>query len=242
MLTLNDVHKSYKQGNRDIHALRGVSLTIDQTGFFAIMGRSGSGKSTLLHLAAGLDHADAGTVMVADQDLQKLSEKKRTLYRRTHIGIVFQQFNLISTLTAAENVALPGILDKRRKSWLDKRVAELLEQLELSDRAQHRPDALSGGEQQRVAIARALLFQPPLLLADEPTGSLDSASSDRLWRLLRQLADQQKITVAMVTHEPAAAVHCQQVFVIGDGLCLGDFQVDQLDATDLASRYQQFGR
>ncbi len=242
MIHLQDVHKSYRQGQRTVAALRGVSLRIDQPGFVAVMGRSGSGKSTLLHLAAGLDQADKGVVEVDGQDLGKLNERQLTLFRRHRIGIVFQQFNLIATLTAAQNVALPGVIDHRPRKWLDARVAELLTQFELSDRAEHRPDAMSGGEQQRVAIARALLFEPPLLLADEPTGNLDSASSDRLWCLLGEVAEQRKMTVLMVTHEPAAASHCRQVFVLGDGENRGDFEVNNLDSSGVATRYQQLGR
>jgi len=225
-----------------VHALRGVELTIDVTGFFAVMGYSGSGKSTLLHLAAGLDRPSDGRVVVDGQDLAQLGQGKLTRFRREHVGIVFQQFNLIPTLTARQNIALPGVIGSRPRQWIDQRVAALLSRLELEDRADHRPDAMSGGEQQRVAIARALLFSPALLLADEPTGSLDSASSDRLWRLLGELADQQRMTVLMVTHEPAAVVHCAHVFVLNDGQCLGDFEVNGLDASSVASRYQQFGR
>ena len=157
------------------------------------------------------------------------------------MGVVFQQYNLISTLTAGQNIALPGVIDRRPRAWIDQRVHTLLQRLDLTDRADHRPDALSGGEQQRVAIARALLFEPAVLLADEPTGALDSASSQRLWQLLRELAQQQRMTIVMVTHEPAAAVHCKRVVVLGDGRMRGEFEVDGLDAGDLALRYQQFG-
>jgi putative ABC transport system ATP-binding protein len=242
MLRLEQVYKAYRQGGRSVPALRGVDLEIGEPGFFAIMGPSGSGKSTLLHLAAGLDRADAGRVLVGGEDLTTLSERKLTEFRRRRVGIVFQRFNLIPTLTAEQNVALPGRLDRRPRKWIGDRVAGLLADLGLADRAQHRPDALSGGEQQRVAIARALLFDPPLLLADEPTGSLDSASSDRLWALLGELAQRQKMTVVMVTHEPAAAAHCRRVFVLGDGQSRGQFEVDGLDPSGVASRYQQLGR
>jgi putative ABC transport system ATP-binding protein len=239
MIQLEDVRKTYRQGAQDVEALRGVNLKIDGTGFFAVMGPSGSGKSTLLHLVGGLDQADAGRVVVAGEDLSHLSEKELTRFRRKRVGIVFQKFNLISTLTAAQNVALPGLIDRAEKDWVDQRVRTLLEELGIAERADHRPDALSGGEQQRVAIARALLFHPPLLLADEPTGSLDSASSERLWTLLNELARKQNITVLMVTHEPAAAAHCQRVYVLGDGRFKGEFEVNGLDTAGVASRYQQ---
>ncbi len=239
MLQLEQVHKSYRQGGQRVEALRGVNLHVDGPGFFAIMGPSGSGKSTLLHLMAGLDQADQGRVVVNGLDLGSLGENQLTEFRRRRVGMVFQKFNLIATLTAAQNIALPGRLDHRPRSWIDQRVAELLKDLGLADRADHRPDALSGGEQQRVAIARALLFAPPLLLADEPTGNLDSASSDRLWTLLGELAEKNKMSVVMVTHEAAAAAHCRRVYVLGDGRCRGDFDVNGLDHAGVASRYQQ---
>lgn len=242
MIELQNVVKTYPQGSQHVSALRGVSLRVEGPGFFAVMGPSGSGKSTLLHLVAGLDRPDSGHVLVDGEDLTTLSESRLTGFRRTRVGIVFQKFNLIPTLTAEQNVALPGVIDGRPGAWIRDRVASLLGDLGLASRATHRPDALSGGEQQRVAIARALLFSPPLLLADEPTGNLDSASSERLWALLGDLAGKQKITVVMVTHEPAAAVHCGRVYVLGDGQSRGDFEVNGLDASGVASRYQQLGR
>ncbi|MCE9590120.1 MAG: ABC transporter ATP-binding protein [Planctomycetes bacterium] len=242
MILLENVYKSYTQGAQRIEALRGVDLKLEGPGFFAVMGPSGSGKSTLLHLAAGLDRADSGRVVVEGEDLSTLGEAKLTAFRRTRVGIVFQKFNLIPTLTAEQNVALPGVIDRRPRREIDARVAALLRDLGLTDRATHRPDALSGGEQQRVAIARALFFSPALLLADEPTGNLDSASSERLWALLDEIAQRQKMTVVMVTHEPAAATRCRRVYVLGDGKSRGEFEVNGLDAPGVASRYQQLGR
>ncbi|MCX5662108.1 MAG: ABC transporter ATP-binding protein [Planctomycetota bacterium] len=242
MLQLHAVFKSYRQGRQTIDALRGVDLAIDEPGFFAVMGPSGSGKSTLLHLAAGLDRPDRGRVVVDGQDLSNMGDGQLTLFRRRRVGIVFQKFNLIPTLSAAQNVALPARLDHRPSSWIRQRVAELLESLGLTDRAEHRPDALSGGEQQRVAIARALVFSPKLLLADEPTGSLDSANSDRLWTLLGDLAKRHAMTVVMVTHEAAAASHCERIYVLGDGVFRGSFDVNGLDHASVATRYQQLGR
>lgn len=242
MLQLKNVVKTYLQGSQRVDALRGISMTIDSHGFFAVMGPSGSGKTTLLHLAAGLDQADSGSVVVGGEDLTSLSESKLTLFRRRKIGVVFQKFNLIPTLTAEQNVALPGVIDRTPRRELEPRVKELMEQLGIAGRARHRPDALSGGEQQRVAIARALLFKPAVILADEPTGNLDSANSLRLWQQLAELAVTQKVTVIMVTHEPAAAAHCQRVFVLGDGLLKGEFEVTDRDPAGVATRYQQFGR
>jgi putative ABC transport system ATP-binding protein len=200
-----------------LRALRGVDLTIDQPGFYAIMGQSGSGKSTLLHLLGALDRPDRGTIEIAGKAVHNLDEGAATAFRRRGVGIVFQQFNLIPTLTARENVELPGVLAGDEGGRLGRRSGELLERLGVLERAEHRPDALSGGEQQRVAIARALLYSPPVLLADEPTGNLDSASSEKLWQLLADVADENETTVVMVTHEPAAAVHCRAIYVLADG-------------------------
>lgn len=241
MLRIVDVHKTYPSGGQPVTALRGASMHIEDVGFYAVMGRSGSGKSTMLHLAAGLDRPDQGTVVVNGQNLGKMSETKLTTFRRQQLGIVFQKFNLIPTMTAEQNVGLPGLIDGRPKAWIDQRVSELLEQLELTNRRGHRPDAMSGGEQQRVAIARAMLFSPPMLFADEPTGNLDSTSSEKLWRLLSEISTHQNMTVLMVTHEPAAAAHCQRVFVLADGQTRGDFEVNGLDASDVATRCQQLG-
>ncbi|MFM9994327.1 MAG: ABC transporter ATP-binding protein [Phycisphaerales bacterium] len=251
MIVCTGVHKTYHTGGREVRALRGIDLRIDDPGFYAIMGQSGSGKSTLLHLLGALDRPDAGTIEIAGRAIHDLGERDATAFRRRGVGIVFQQFNLIPTLTARENVELPGMLAGEDPAWLASRSAELLDRLGVKDRSDHRPDALSGGEQQRVAIARALLFSPPVLLADEPTGNLDSASSERLWRLLAELADGGRggaVTVVMVTHEPAAAVHCREVFVIADGRVTGRIgingteQGERLDAGGVAARYQQLVR
>ncbi len=239
MIVCEDVSKSYELGDRRVPALRGFSMRIDEPGYYAIMGRSGSGKSTLLHLLASLDKPDSGVIRVAGQDLHTMTERAATAFRRTRIGIVFQQFNLIPTLTARENVELPGLLAGRGKAELRERSTQLLEELGLPDRAEHRPEAMSGGEQQRVAIARALLFEPPVVLADEPTGNLDSASSERLWALLAGIAKDRKLTVLMVTHEPAAAAHCGRMFVMSDGRLAGEVETEGLDAAGVASRYQE---
>jgi len=237
-----DVHKSYKLAGRAVPALRGVNLTIDRPGFYAIMGHSGSGKSTLLHLLAALDQPDQGEVHVAGRALHTLTERDSTTFRREQIGIVFQQFNLIPTLTARENVELPGMLAGRTPADLRARSTELLGRLGLASRADHRPDALSGGEQQRVAIARSLLFSPRVLFADEPTGNLDSATSAKLWLLLAELAREQSMLVLMVTHEPAAAVNCEKIFVLHDGQVVSEILTEGLDAAGVASRYQQSPR
>lgn len=222
-------------------ALRGVDLEIAEPGFYSIMGQSGSGKSTLLHLLSALDRPDAGQIWLAGRRIDTLSEREATIFRRSGIGIVFQQFNLIPTLTARENVELPGALAGDEPGKLRARSDELLARLGVRDRGGHRPDALSGGEQQRVAIARALLYSPPVLFADEPTGNLDSNSSEKLWRLLGEIASERKMLVVMVTHEPAAAAHCKKVFVLRDGVMAStiDVETEKLDAAGVAIRFQQ---
>jgi putative ABC transport system ATP-binding protein len=242
MIRCTDVHKTYRMEGREVRALRGVNLEIAGNGSHAIMGQSGSGKSTLLHLMGALDRPDRGTIEVAGNAVHSLEERDATAFRRTQIGIVFQQFNLIPTLTARENVELPGMLAGEDAGRLRRRSNELLDRLGLAERAGHRPDALSGGEQQRAAIARALLFSPPVLLADEPTGNLDSASSERIWALLAELAAERDMTVVMVTHEPAAAAHCRAVHVLQDGVFVGGFETGGLDAAGVAACYQRVVR
>jgi putative ABC transport system ATP-binding protein len=236
------VMKSFRLGSREIPALRGVDLEIPDQGFYAIMGHSGSGKSTLLHLLAALDRPDAGEIWMAGCSVHDLEERAATLFRRRRLGIIFQQFNLIPTLTARENVELPGMLAGDDPKFLRERSGELLDRLGLRARGDHRPDALSGGEQQRVAIARALLFSPPVILADEPTGNLDSVSSAKLWRLLRGLSEDHDTTIIMVTHEPSAAVHCRRIFVLSDGRVTGTIDTEGLDVSGVAARYQQLVR
>jgi putative ABC transport system ATP-binding protein len=206
------------------------------------MGASGSGKSTLLHLLSALDVPDRGEVWVAGRRIDGLSDRQLTQFRRREIGIVFQQFNLITTMTARENIELPGMLAGEKPAWLRQRSGELLDRLGLDGRAEHRPQALSGGEQQRVAIARSLLFSPPILFADEPTGNLDSRTSEALWQLLGEIAREHDMTILMVTHEPAAAAHCRRVFTIHDGIVTGTIDTEGLDASGIAAEYQQRAR
>jgi len=239
MLRCVDVHKAYAAGERRVEALRGASLELEGPGFHAIMGASGSGKSTLLALLAALDKPDKGEIEVAGVAVHSLSEREATRYRRRTIGIIFQQFNLVPTLTAVENTELPMLLAGERPAAGRARAMELLDRLGLADRASHRPDAMSGGEQQRVAIARSLVFAPPVILADEPTGNLDSTASEHLWALLAQLASEQNTTVIMVTHEPAAAAHCGRAFVLRDGVFTHTIDTEGLDAAGVASRYRK---
>ena len=235
--------KSYRQGERDVQALRGVDLTVEEGEVVASMGASGSGKSTLLHLCAALDRFEAGSIEVAGEPLEKMNESQLTLFRRRRIGVVFQQFNLIPTLSAFENIALPLQLDGRDAKGHEQRIGELLRILKIEHRAEHRPDALSGGEQQRVAIARALVMDPPVLFADEPTGNLDSHSAEQFFLLLEQVARQSGTTVVMVTHEPASARHAGRVVVLRDGRVSGEFSPEAFeDSGALAAHYHAMAR
>jgi putative ABC transport system ATP-binding protein len=216
MVHLENVSKEYGDG-KVVNALRNVTLTIERGERVACMGPSGSGKSTLLNLICGLDEATAGTVMFEDIDLAQLDDDSRTRLRREKIGMIFQSFNLMPTLSALENVSLPLRLQGVRKSEAEKRALTMLERVALTDRAAHRPDELSGGERQRVAIARALIFQPSLLLADEPTGNLDSASGEEILTLLNDLHCEFHTTILLVTHNELAAAHYERILVMRDG-------------------------
>lgn len=235
-IRVGSLHKSYRLGDRRVDALNGMDLEITEPGFFAVMGASGSGKSTLLHLLAGLDKADRGTLEVLGIRVDELPEHELTRYRRHTVGVMFQRFNLLPTLTAYENVVLPGVLDKRPPAELRERGMGLLEEMGLADRSRHRPDALSGGEQQRVAIARALFFAPQILFADEPTGNLDTLSSERLWSTMEDLADKRNMIVLMVTHEAEAASRCRKVFLVKDGCSAGVIDAEDLEPSELAAR------
>ncbi|MFD0146876.1 MULTISPECIES: ABC transporter ATP-binding protein [unclassified Streptomyces] len=206
--------------HRDVRALDGVDLDFRTATFTAVMGPSGSGKSTLLRCAAGLDRPTGGTVELGGIALEGLSERRLTLLRRDRIGFVFQSFNLLPSLTAAQNVALPLRLAGRRVSRGEVRAA--LERVGLGGRERHRPGELSGGQQQRVAIARALITRPAVLFADEPTGALDSGTSREVLRLLRELVDRDGRTIVMVTHDPVAAARADRVVFLVDGRVEGE--------------------
>ena len=217
MIRCTEVCKIYPQGDNQITALAGVSLEIPRGAFAAVMGQSGSGKSTLLHLIGGLDRPTSGELLVDDRLIGQMSDDQVTLFRRSRIGFIFQFFNLLPTLSAAENVALPFVLDGRNKSEADERALALLHKVGLQHRQQHLPEELSGGEIQRVAIARALAFNPPILLADEPTGNLDSKNGLAILDLLRQVNRQDGCTIVMVTHSDAAAVYADRKIYLRDG-------------------------
>jgi putative ABC transport system ATP-binding protein len=239
-LVVDQVEKSFRQGDRSVAALAGVSLEVSQGQFLAIMGASGSGKSTLLHLMAGLTQADNGRVVINGTDLGQLNDRALTLFRRRHIGLVFQSFNLIPTLTAEENILLPLMLEGNNGQAGRDKVSDLLETLGLASRRHHRPDAMSGGEQQRVAIGRALVADPAVILADEPTGNLDSANSRSVCELLRDLSQNYSKTIVMVTHEPTVAAYAQEVAVLKDGKLIERFPTDGPgNGQGLAARYQE---
>ena len=217
MIRCIDVHKAYRQGENEVVALVGVSTDIPRGAFAAIMGPSGSGKSTLLHLIGGLDRPSGGELLVDGRLVGQMADDEVTLFRRTNIGFVFQFFNLLPTLTALENVTLPLVLDGRSKAEADQRAALLLEKVGLEKRRHHLPEALSGGEIQRVAIARALAFNPPILLADEPTGNLDSKTGQDVLSLLRQINQEHGSTVVMATHSQEAAHCADRTIYLRDG-------------------------
>ena len=218
MIEVQDVHKTYQQGRRVVHALRGLSMTIEAGEFVSIMGPSGSGKSTLLHLIGVLDTPTAGRILFQGRDLQSLTDKERSLVRRNQIGFVFQFFNLLQTLTALENVALPLALGGQNRQRAQRLAEAALERVGLAKRAHHLPDEMSGGEMQRVAIARALVTEPQALVCDEPTGNLDSATSTEILDLLRSLPNRGGQAVIMVTHDQRAAEYGDRLVRIRDGL------------------------
>ncbi|MEU2426299.1 ABC transporter ATP-binding protein [Streptomyces sp. NPDC007851] len=231
-IQLRSVSRRYGSGDGVVTALDQVSLAFPAGTFTAVMGPSGSGKSTLLQCAAGLDRPTSGSVTVGGTELTKLNETKLTLLRRERIGFVFQAFNLMPSLTAEQNVALPLRLAGRRPSRA--RLREVLEQVGLSDRAGHRPTELSGGQQQRVALARALITRPEVLFGDEPTGALDSQTSREVLKLLRDMVDSEGQTVIMVTHDPVAASYADRVVFLVDGRVNGE--IVGASADDIATR------
>ena len=217
IIETKDLQKQYRMGEVIVEALKGVDFAVREGEFVAIMGPSGSGKSTLLHLLGGLDLASSGEVFLANRRLTRLRDTEITVMRRRHVGFVFQFFNLLPTLTTAENVALPLLLDGQSVKDSAARVTEILEQVNMGDRAVHMPDQLSGGEQQRVAIARALVTGPKILLADEPTGNLDKAAGEHLLLILRRACDDNGQTIIIVTHNPNAAAFADRVVFLQDG-------------------------
>ncbi|MEJ2759352.1 MAG: ABC transporter ATP-binding protein [Anaerolineales bacterium] len=223
--TIN-LRKEYYMGGHLVLALDGVDFKVEKGEFIAIMGPSGSGKSTLLHLLGGLDTPSKGEVNLAGQNLSQLTEYQATLARRHNVGFVFQFFNLLPTLTAEENILLPLIIDGKNPKKYEDWLWELLSLVGLLDRKSHKPDQLSGGEQQRVAIARALITKPAILLADEPTGNLDSKTGTAIMELIRKTSLKLEQTVVLVTHDPKAATFAQKVIFLRDGKIIQSYEPD----------------
>ena len=226
MIELKNTSKKYRQGGREVYALRDVSLVIKKGELLSIMGPSGSGKSTLLNLMGGLDQPTSGEVFIDDIPLHGITDNELTLIRRRRVGYVFQFFNLLPLLTAAENVSLPLLLEGTPFSRVRPQAESLLHQVGLGKRTDHRPEQLSGGEMQRVAIARALITNPAVFLADEPTGNLDSHTSEDILILLKSLNEQGQ-TIVMVTHDPKAAAYGTRIITLKDGALLQDISIGE---------------
>jgi putative ABC transport system ATP-binding protein len=224
--------KRYGTESLPIYAVRDLNMSVEEGEFVTIMGPSGSGKSTALYLMGGLDHPTSGRVWLRDQDITTKDDDALSKVRRKSIGFIFQFFNLIPVLTAAENVAMPLILDGVPRTEALERANNSLAQVDMANRATHRPTELSGGQQQRVAIARALAAQPTIILADEPTGNLDSRSSDEVVNILRQTVDQYKQTLVLVTHDPRVAAHADRIVFIKDGHIVDENQLKGAGTTD----------
>jgi putative ABC transport system ATP-binding protein len=232
-----DAVKVYGSGDTAVRALDGVTVDFPTGRYTGIMGPSGSGKSTLMHCVAGLDELTSGQVWIGDAEVGSLSDKARTLLRRKQIGFVFQAYNLIPTLTAAENITLPLRLagDKPDEGWLDTVIATL----RLGDRLGHRPSELSGGQQQRVAVGRALASRPAIIFADEPTGNLDSRSGAEILEFMRRAVDELSQTIVMVTHDPNAASYSDNVLFLADGRIVDEMAEPTADR--VLDRMKRFG-
>ncbi|HEX6387126.1 MAG TPA: ABC transporter ATP-binding protein [Anaerolineae bacterium] len=218
MITMKNITKSYEMGIQQVHALRGIDLTIKEGEFVAIMGPSGSGKSTLMNIIGCLDTPNSGTYTLNGVDVSHMSDDEQARVRNRRIGFVFQQFNLLPRTTAIKQVALPLMYAGVGRAERLQRAEEALNAVGLDDRLHHRPDELSGGQQQRVAIARALAVQPSIILADEPTGNLDTQSGEEIMAIFKRLHQEESITVVMITHDPEIAAHTERTIWIRDGL------------------------
>ena len=217
MLEMTEVVKTYRIGGQSVRALDGITLALTGGEFVSVVGPSGAGKSTLLHLLGALDRPDSGSIKFDGKEVGDLNDEQQSEFRRHSVGFVFQFFNLLPTMTAWENVAVPKLLDGGRMSKAKPRALELLDLVGLADRAEHRPSELSGGQMQRVAVARALMMDPPLVLADEPTGNLDTKTGAAVLELLTGIAHQDDRSVVMVTHNLEAASLTDRVITLTDG-------------------------
>jgi putative ABC transport system ATP-binding protein len=234
ILEARNLVKRYPLGEGEVEALRGVSMAVEQGEFVAIMGASGSGKSTMLHMLGGLDLPTSGEVVIDGVNISALDEEHRTLTRREKTGFVFQFFNLIPLLTVEENVSLPFLIAGEQASRHRERIDELLALVGLADKAHHRPDQLSAGEQQRVALARALATEPAILLADEPTGNLDYTTGAEILKLLWDSADRLGQTIILVTHDARAAAYADRVLVVRDGQLRDEIELGRRSEHDAA--------
>jgi putative ABC transport system ATP-binding protein len=227
VLVAKNLHKKYILGKHQVEALAGIDFVVEEGEFVAIMGPSGSGKSTLMHLIGGLDQPSDGEITLAGYPLSLLKDKQSTLLRRRNVGFVFQFFNLLPTLTAEENITLPILIDGKNVNKYQVRLDALLELIGLTDRRRHKPEQLSGGEQQRVALARALITQPAIVLADEPTGNLDTKTGTTIMDLLRKSCDELTQTIVVVTHDPRAASYADRIVFLRDGSIVDDIHFEK---------------
>jgi putative ABC transport system ATP-binding protein len=232
-----DAVKVYGRGQTEVRALDGVSVEFIAGRFTAIMGPSGSGKSTLLHCAAGLDSLTSGQAFIGDSDLSTLNDQRLTILRRDRVGFIFQAYNLVPAISAAENIMLPLLLAGRQgdRAWID----QIITTMGIADRLGHRPDEMSGGQQQRVAVARALASRPEIIFADEPTGNLDSRAGAEVLRFLRQAVDDMGQTIVMVTHDPLAASYADRIVFLADGRIVDEMH--QPTAERVLERMKRFG-
>jgi putative ABC transport system ATP-binding protein len=232
-----DAVKVYGKGQTEVRALDGVTVEFASCRYTAIMGPSGSGKSTLLHCVAGLDTLTTGRAYIGDADLSTLNDHRLTVLRRDHVGFVFQSYNLVPTITAAENITLPLLLAGRRgdQAW----ISRVIDTLGIADRLKHRPDEMSGGQQQRVAVARALASRPEIIFADEPTGNLDSRAGAEVLTFMRRAVDDMGQTIVMVTHDPIAASYADRIVFLADGRVVDEML--QPTAERVLERMTRFG-
>jgi putative ABC transport system ATP-binding protein len=232
-----DAVKVYGKGQVEVRALDGVTVEFAAGCFTAIMGPSGSGKSTLLHCVAGLDSLTSGKAFIGGADLSTLNDQRLTILRREHVGFVFQSFNLVPTLTAADNITLPLLLAGRKgdRDW----IAKIIKTMDIGDRLKHRPQEMSGGQQQRVAVARALASRPEIIFADEPTGNLDSHAGAEVLTFMRRAVDEMGQTIVMVTHDPIAASYADRIVFLADGRVVDEMQ--QPTADRVLERMKRFG-